>query len=299
MIAGYNCVLHRRAAIACHPRAVHALAVEARQQRPKMPLGVWRGVTAGRCWHRRMSSIYAASHLQRRVANFRQLTPLTFLERAALVWPDRVAVRFEGESTSYHKLYSNAKQLASALRRRGVTRGDTVTVFSSNSPECLTAHYGVPGADGAVLHTVNTRLDAGTFAFEHPVNWPATEGAAVPDAAAAWLVEPRLGRVLLMQPVDGYTVDAFAADTVATQRDSPMAAGEPTTERVERTLSDGDTVPVHRILSEMSTFGIALAWRTEVFEVDGVVVLLNGPEEDWATLSPGFDHIVGSIAARP
>ena len=81
------------------------------------------------------------------------------------MWPDRVAVRFEGLSTSYRELYANSKRLASALRRRGVAQGDTVTVFSSNSPECLTAHYGVPGANGAVLHTVNTRLDAGTFAF--------------------------------------------------------------------------------------------------------------------------------------
>ena len=141
-------------------------AVSILQRWPTSTLGVRAGGgTTGRHLHRRASSIYAASHLERREANFCQLTPLTYLERAARVWPDRAAVRFEGVSTSYHELYANAKRLASALRHKGVTRGDTVTVFSTNSPECLTAHYGVPGANGAVLHTVNTRLDAGTFAF--------------------------------------------------------------------------------------------------------------------------------------
>eukprot|EP01043_Picozoa_sp_COSAG02_P083275 COSAG02_NODE_21326_length_793_cov_0.961095_1_plen_187_part_01 len=137
-------------------------AVSILQRWPTSTLGVRGGGTRR---PRRASSIYAASHLERREANFRQLTPLMYLERAARVWPDRAAVRFEGVSTSYSELYANAKRLASALRHRGVTRGDTVTVFSTNSPECLTAHYGVPGANGAVLHTVNTRLDAGTFAF--------------------------------------------------------------------------------------------------------------------------------------
>ena len=99
------------------------------------------------------SSIYKAHFLERQAANYVPLTPLAYLDRASVIWPDRVAVRFEGRSTTYRELHSNAKRLASALRKQGVGKDDTVTVLSSNSPVGVTAHYGVPGA-GAVLHTV-------------------------------------------------------------------------------------------------------------------------------------------------
>ncbi len=112
---------------------------------------------------RRLSK-YSEPFLRQRAANHTPLTPLSFLERAALVWPERAAVRFEGATTTYAELHARARRLASALRGRGVGEGDTVTVFAANTPPCLEAHYGVPGA-GAVLHTVNTRLDAATVAY--------------------------------------------------------------------------------------------------------------------------------------
>merc|ERR1719183_3504718 len=74
------------------------------------------------------SSIYKAAFLERRAANYVPLTPLTYLERAAVIWPDRDAVRFEGRATTYSELHADAKLLASALRKRGVGKDDTVTV---------------------------------------------------------------------------------------------------------------------------------------------------------------------------
>src|SRR5208282_1226332 len=102
--------------------------------------------------------------LDRNAANFQPLTPLSFLERAAEVYPDATAIVHGTRSWSYRQFYSRARQLASALARRGIKRGDTVTVVLANTPAMIEAHYGVPMA-GAVLNTLNTRLDAAILAF--------------------------------------------------------------------------------------------------------------------------------------
>ena len=102
--------------------------------------------------------------LDRNPANFQPLTPLTFLERAAAVHPDRIAVIHGPLRRSYRDLDARARRLASALRRRGIGRGDTVAVMLPNTPAMLECHYGVPMA-GAVLNTLNTRLDPAVLAF--------------------------------------------------------------------------------------------------------------------------------------
>ncbi len=102
--------------------------------------------------------------LDRNAANFQPLTPLTFLERAAAVYPDQTAIVHGARSWNYRQFYARARQLASALARRGVRRGDTVTVMLANTPAMVEAHYGVPMA-GAVLNTLNTRLDGAILAF--------------------------------------------------------------------------------------------------------------------------------------
>ena len=104
--------------------------------------------------------------LPRRDANHQPLTPLVYLERAALTHPARVAVIHGETRITYAELWRDCRRLASALRARGVGRGDTVTVMLSNTPPMIEAHYGVPMADGAVLHSVNTRLDAAQIAFQ-------------------------------------------------------------------------------------------------------------------------------------
>ena len=102
--------------------------------------------------------------LDRNAANFQPLTPLTFLERAAAVYPDQTAIVHGARSWNYRQFYARARQLASALARRGVKRGDTVSVMLANTPAMVEAHYGVPMA-GAVLNTLNTRLDGAILGF--------------------------------------------------------------------------------------------------------------------------------------
>ncbi len=102
--------------------------------------------------------------LDRNPANFQPLTPLTLLERAAAVFPDHTAVIHGRLRRSYAELYARARRLAAALARRGIGPGDTVSVMAANTPAMLEAHYGVPMA-GAVLNTLNTRLDAPVVAF--------------------------------------------------------------------------------------------------------------------------------------
>ena len=99
------------------------------------------------------------SGLERNPANFQPLTPLSFLARAALVYPEQMAVIHGGRSWTYREFFARAKKLGSALARRGIRRGDTVAAMLANTPAMLEAHYGVPMA-GAVLNALNTRLDA-------------------------------------------------------------------------------------------------------------------------------------------
>ena len=103
--------------------------------------------------------------LDRNPANFQPLTPLGFLERAAAVFPDHTAIIHGDLRRSYADFYSRSRQLASALAAQGTGRGDTVSVLLANTPAMLECHYGVPMC-GAVLHAINTRLDAAIIAFQ-------------------------------------------------------------------------------------------------------------------------------------
>lgn len=103
--------------------------------------------------------------LDRTPANFQPLTPLTFLERAAMVFPDHTAIIHGVLRRSYAAFYARSRQLASALSQSGVTRGDTVSALLPNTPAMLECHYGVPMC-GGVLHSINTRLDAAIIAFQ-------------------------------------------------------------------------------------------------------------------------------------
>ena len=103
--------------------------------------------------------------LDRNPANFQPLTPLTFLERAASVFPDHTAIVHGALRRSYADFYRRSRQLASALTRSGIMRGDTVSALLANTPAMLECHYGVPMC-GAVLHSINTRLDAAVIAFQ-------------------------------------------------------------------------------------------------------------------------------------
>ncbi len=99
-------------------------------------------------------------------ANHEALSPLTFIERAAMVHPDRVAVIHSdaGISRTWAETYARCRQLASTLTQQGIGKGDTVAIMCPNLPEHFEAHFGVPMA-GAVLNSINIRLDAAAVAF--------------------------------------------------------------------------------------------------------------------------------------
>jgi len=103
--------------------------------------------------------------LERREANYAALTPLSFLERAAAVWPEHTAIVHGGSRTNYATFYTRCRRLAGALAAAGIGKGDTVSVMLANTPPMLEAHHGVP-MTGAVLHSINTRLDAAQVAFQ-------------------------------------------------------------------------------------------------------------------------------------
>jgi len=98
-------------------------------------------------------------------ANHQPLTPLTYLERAAKVFPRHVAIVHGAARITYAEFWRRSLKLASALARRGIGKGDTVSVMLSNTPPMLEAHFGVPMVK-AVLHSLNTRLDAAIVAFQ-------------------------------------------------------------------------------------------------------------------------------------
>jgi fatty-acyl-CoA synthase len=105
-----------------------------------------------------------ARDLDKTPANYQPLSPLTFLARAARIFPDHCAVIHGKQRLTYAHFYRRARQLASALAARGIDRGDTVAVMLPNTPPMLEAHYGVP-MTGAVLNSLNTRLDPASLAF--------------------------------------------------------------------------------------------------------------------------------------
>ncbi|KQT10285.1 acyl-CoA synthetase [Ramlibacter sp. Leaf400] len=102
--------------------------------------------------------------LPRNAANFAPITPLSFLERSAEVYPQRLAVVHGELRRTWAEVHARCRQLASALRRRGIGKGDTVAVMLPNTPPMVEAHFGIPMA-GAVLNALNTRLDPETVAF--------------------------------------------------------------------------------------------------------------------------------------
>ncbi len=129
--------------------------------------------------------------LEKNAANFVALSPLSYIERAAHVYPEALAVIYGERRQTWRETYSRSRRLASALVAHGAGRGDTVAVMLPNVPAMFEAHFGVP-MSGAVLNTLNTRLDAEAIAFmlqhgEAKVLLTDREFAAVVEKALALL----------------------------------------------------------------------------------------------------------------
>ncbi|MEQ9518865.1 MAG: acyl-CoA synthetase [Parvibaculum sp.] len=110
-----------------------------------------------------MTHIYE-DNLEKNAANHQALSPLSFLKRAASIYPEKTAIIHGPLRRTYADYYARCRKLASALSLRGIGKGDTVAAIAPNVPAMLEMHYGVPML-GAVLNTINTRLDAAAIAF--------------------------------------------------------------------------------------------------------------------------------------
>jgi len=110
-----------------------------------------------------MNNIYEMN-LDKTAANHEALSPLSFIKRTAMVYPDRPSVIHGDKVFTWKQTYERSIRLASALHKIGIQKGDTVAVMGNNTPETYEAHFGVP-MSGAVLNTLNIRLDADNIAF--------------------------------------------------------------------------------------------------------------------------------------
>ena len=104
------------------------------------------------------------TNLDKNDANFVPLTPLSFLERAKDIYPNYEALVYENRNYTWTQIYKRCTKFASALEKIGIGKGDTVSVMAFNTPEIFEAHYSVP-MTGAVLNTINSRVDAKTVAY--------------------------------------------------------------------------------------------------------------------------------------
>jgi fatty-acyl-CoA synthase len=129
--------------------------------------------------------------LDRNAANSVPLTPVSFLRRAAAVYPEKTAVIHGARRIGYREFHERACRLASALAGRGIGKGDTVALMAPNVPAMLEAHYGVPML-GAVLNALNIRLDAATIAFilEH-----GEAKVLITDKEFSQVIKPALARL--------------------------------------------------------------------------------------------------------
>ena len=162
--------------------------------------------------------------LDRNPANHQPLTPLTFLERAATVFPDHIAIVHGSLRRSYAEFYRRSRQLGSALSARGIGRGDTVSVMLANTPAMLECHYGVPMC-GAVLHSINTRLDAGIIAFQLD---HAMSQVVIVDREFMPLMQEALSLASATPLLIQYDDPEFAAPGIATEaEDYDLSTGDP------------------------------------------------------------------------
>ena len=263
-----------------------------------------------------MTSIFERD-LDRGPANYVPLTPLSFLARAAHVWPDKTAVIHGDTRTSYRAFAARARRLASALARRGIGLGDTVAVMAPNVPPLLEAHFGVPLA-GAVLNAINVRLDAAAVAFilehsEAKLLIADREFGAVIKGALA-----RLERSVEVIEIDDPMLDANAGERfAAVDYEALLASGDPSFagqrpqdewQAISLNYTSGTTgnpkgvVYQHRgaylnALGNVIAFGLSdrsvYLWTLPMFHC-------NGWSYPWAVTAVGGTHVcLRRVAAGP
>jgi len=263
-----------------------------------------------------MTSIFERD-LDQGLANYVPLSPLSFLARAAHVWPDKTAVIHGDTRTSYRAFAARARRLASALARRGIGSGDTVAVMAPNIPPLLEAHFGVPLA-GAVLNAINVRLDAAAVAFilEH-----SEAKLLIADREFGAVIKGALGRLersVEVIEIDDPMLDASAGERfAAVDYEALLADGDPSFagqrphdewQAISLNYTSGTTgnpkgvVYQHRgaylnALGNVIAFGLSdrsvYLWTLPMFHC-------NGWSYPWAVTAVGGTHVcLRRVAAGP
>jgi fatty-acyl-CoA synthase len=239
-------------------------------------------------------------------ANHVPLSPISFLARAAHIYPQRLAVIHGRRRFTYGEMAARCRRLASALARAGVAPGDTVAILAPNIPEMLEAHYGVPMA-GAVLCTVNIRLDAPAVAFilRHSgakVFLVDREWAAVAAAALAGMAEaPLVIGIEDLEAAGGGDIGTmgYEAFLATGEADAPPYTPRDEWEAISLSYTSGTTgdpkgVVAHHRGAYLNACGNALA-----FELSPRSVYLwtlpmfhcNGWTYTWAVTLQGGTHV--------
>ncbi|TDT76981.1 fatty-acyl-CoA synthase [Litoreibacter halocynthiae] len=253
--------------------------------------------------------------LEKRDANYVPLTPLSHLNRARAVFPDREAIVYGTTRHSYAEYHARVSRLASALAKRGITPGDVVSTVIPNLPAQAEAHFGVP-ACGAVLNTINTRLDAGTVAyiFDHgAAKIVLCDTQFLPMVEAAKAACDGDGPRIIEVPDD-------QADYPATGRfptyEELLAEGDPTApwhmpedewESLALNYTSGTTgrpkgVVYHHRGAYLMTMGTVISWRMQLYPKFLAIVPLfhcNGWNHTWMMpVLGGTVHCCRDVTAK-